>query len=155
MKTLLELRKRVLGTLAHLGWLPPALARLTLGVVFSSTGFGKLQNLDKVTGFFVELGIPAPAFNAALVAWCELLCGGLLLVGLLSRLATVPLVVTMVVAILTAKRSEIHGLADLVGTVEFAYLVLLVAVGIGGPGAASVDAILVQRMDRDRSAGGG
>jgi putative oxidoreductase len=155
MKTLHDMRRRGLAALTLVEWLPPALARLTLGVVFGSTGWGKIESLDKVTGFFVELGIPAPAFNAALVAWCEFLCGGLLLVGLLSRVAAVPLVVTMVVAIATAKRSEIHGLSDLLGSVEFAYLVLLVAVAIGGPGAASMDAIIVQRMDRNRSAGGG
>jgi putative oxidoreductase len=148
MKTLLDLRKRILAILARLDWLPLALIRLTIGLVFGSTGLGKIQNLDKVTAFFVELGVPAPAFNAALVGWCESLGGGLLLVGLLSRLAAIPLVVTMIVAIITAKKSEIHGLIDLLGTLEFAYLVLLVTIAILGPGAASVDALIAKRLTK-------
>jgi putative oxidoreductase len=123
-----------------LRWLPLALARVTLGFLFVTTGWGKIHHLDKVTSFFIELGIPAPGFFATLVAWSEFLCGALLVVGLLSRLAAIPLIVTMIVALLTAKRDEIHGLADLVGQIEFTYLVLLIVVAVLGAGTLSVDA---------------
>jgi putative oxidoreductase len=66
-----------------------------------------------------ELGFPVPGFHSVLVSWTELVGGALLLVGLFSRLAAAPLAVSMVVALITAKASEIHGLADLFGTVEF------------------------------------
>src|SRR5438105_14582962 len=57
-----------LSTAGRLSWIGPTLARLTLGVVFIGTGWGKLHDLDKVTGFFTELGIPAPGFNALLAS---------------------------------------------------------------------------------------
>ncbi|HEY6462219.1 MAG TPA: DoxX family protein, partial [Polyangiaceae bacterium] len=93
-----------------------------------------------------SLGIPAPHFQAYLVGYSELLCGAALVVGLLTRLATIPLVVSMIVAILTAKWHELHGLFDLVGFDEFTYLVVLVMIAILGPGAVSLDALLVKRL---------
>jgi putative oxidoreductase len=117
----------------------PLLARLTLGLTFAGTGWGKLQHLDKVTAFFADLGLPAPHFQATLVGTTELVGGALLLAGFASRLASVPLLVTMVVAILTAKRAEIMGATDLFGVIEWTYLVLLAWLALSGPGRFSVD----------------
>jgi len=41
-----------------LEWLSPAVARLTVGLVFFQSGWGKLHDLEKVTNYFTELGIP-------------------------------------------------------------------------------------------------
>jgi putative oxidoreductase len=141
-----SLRERALELLSKVRWLAPLLGRLAVGLVFLSTGWGKVHAIEKVTGFFTSLGIPAPHFHAILVGYSELLCGAALVVGLLARFATVPLVVSMIVAILTAKRGDLHGLFDLVGFDEFTYLVVLVMIALLGPGAASVDALLVKRM---------
>src|SRR5215510_9574202 len=83
-------------------WLPPTVARLTVGLVFFQSGWGKLHDLEKVTNYFTELGLPAPAFQAALASTTEFVCGTLLLVGLATRFAAVPLMITMCVAIRTA-----------------------------------------------------
>jgi putative oxidoreductase len=141
-------RKKALDLLETVAWLAPLLARVTVGVLFISTGWGKVHNLQKVSAFFTELGIPAAGFNAGLVAWVELLGGALLLVGFLSRLAAVPLIVTMAVAISTAKASEIGGLPDLFGLVEWTYLVLLAWLALAGPGKASVDHAVFGRSPR-------
>ncbi|HEY1693325.1 MAG TPA: DoxX family protein [Polyangiaceae bacterium] len=140
------LRERALEILEKLHWLAPLLGRLGVGLLFLSTGWGKVHDIDKVTGFFTSLGIPAPHFQAYLVGYSELFCGAALVLGLLTRLATIPLVVSMLVAILTAKWHELHGLFDLVGFDEFTYLVVLVMIAILGPGALSVDAVLVKRL---------
>jgi putative oxidoreductase len=141
-------------SLEQMRWLALLIARLSVGLLFVSTGWGKVHDLQKVTGFFEHLGIPAPAFNAILVGYSELICGTLLVVGLLSRLAAIPLVISMIVAILTAKLSDLHGLFDLVGFDEFTYLCVLVIIVILGPGAASLDAILVRRLNWPRAAVG-
>jgi putative oxidoreductase len=141
-----SLRSRALEVLGKARWAAPLLGRLGVGLVFLSTGWGKVHNIEKVTGFFTSLGIPAPHFQAFLVGYSELLCGAALVVGLLTRLATIPLLVSMVVAILTAKLPELHGLFDLVGFDEFTYLVVLLMVAILGPGAVSLDAVLVKRL---------
>src|SRR5579862_1334905 len=93
-------RARALAELARIDWLAPLLGRLAVGLLFLSTGWGKVNSLDKVTQFFETLGIPAPGFNAVLVGYSELICGALLVAGLLTRLATLPLIVSMVIAIL-------------------------------------------------------
>ena len=119
-------------------WLAPLMARVTLGILFISTGWGKVQHLDKVTAFFAELHIPSPAFQATLVSYVELIGGAMILVGLYAELAAIPLIVSMLVAIVTAKRSEVHGLPDLFGLVEWTYLVLLTWLAVAGPGKASL-----------------
>jgi putative oxidoreductase len=134
----------------RLTFLPPAVARLTIGIVFLLSGWGKLHSLDQVTQFFTELGIPAPAAQAAFVSGVELVGGALVLVGLFTRAAAVPLACTMIVALLTAKREEIHGLADLAGQLEFAYLALCVWLAVAGGGALSLDAVIGRIFRRPR-----
>src|SRR3954470_3287065 len=112
-------RARALDLTTKLDWVAPLVARITLGVLFVSTGWGKVHDLHKVTGFFSDLGIPMPHLNAVMVSFVELIGGGLLLLGLASRLAALPLMASMAVAILTAQRASVHGLPDLFGLVEW------------------------------------
>ena len=133
-------------------WLPPTLARLTVGMVFFQSGWGKLHSLEKVTNYFTELGIPAPYFQARLASTSEFVCGALLLVGLATRFATIPLIVIMCVAIRTALWDQVDGIGSLVGLTEFAYIALLVWLAVEGGGPLSLDALL-SRLTRgeDRS----
>jgi len=140
-----------LSTAERLAFLGPTLARLTLGVVFIGTGWGKLHGLEKVTEFFTELGIPAPGFNAVLASTAEFVCGALLLIGLLSRLAAIPLIVTMTVAIITAKSADLHGLSDLLGFEEWTYIVLAVWILVAGPGPLSLDRVLQNVLRQPRT----
>jgi putative oxidoreductase len=133
-------RLRAVGD--KLSFLGPTLARLTVGLVFIGTGWGKLHTLGDVTQFFTNLGIPAPGFNARLVATTELVGGSLVLVGLGTRLVTLPLAFTMVIAILTAKRGDIDGLTSLVGFEEWSYLVLFLWLAVAGAGPLSLDHLL-------------
>src|SRR5215831_8116343 len=137
-----RMRRRLLDFAGRLSWFPPLLARITLGVVFVQSGWGKLQDLGKITHYFTELHIPAPAFNAALVATTEFVGGALLLVGLLARLASLPLLFSMTIAILTAKRDQIDGVASVLGFEEFTYIVLFAWIAIAGPGPVSLDRLL-------------
>jgi putative oxidoreductase len=146
MDALHRIRRVVLATADRLSFLPPTLARLAIGIVFAGTGWGKLHNLEKITSFFAELGIPAPGFNAVLASSAELVCGVLILVGLFTRLAAVPLIVVMLVAIATAKRGEIGGLSDLLGFVEALYIVLLAWLATAGPGPISLDRVAVRAI---------
>jgi putative oxidoreductase len=141
-----KLRQRALLALGRAQWAAPLIGRLAVGLLFVSTGWGKVHDIPKVTHFFEQLGIPAPGFHAVLVGYSELVCGSLLVVGLFTRLATVPLAVSMIVAILTAKRGDLHGLFDLVGFDEFTYLCVLAIIAILGPGAISLDRPLVRKL---------
>jgi putative oxidoreductase len=140
--------RQALAAVDRIQWLAPLLGRLAVGLLFVSTGWGKVHDLEKVTEFFTKLGIPAPGFNAVLVGYTELVGGALLVIGLATRLAALPLMVSMVVAILTAKIADLHGVFDLVGFDEFTYLVVLAMIAIIGPGAASLDRLFFAGLGR-------
>lgn len=145
MKRLESLRSALLARAARLTYLPPLLARLVLGYLFVHSGLFKLGHLAQVTGFFARLGIPAPGFHAHFVGLTELLCGAAVLLGFATRAAVLPLAGTMVVALWTAKRPELHELSDLLLCGEFLNLVLLLWLAVGGAGPVSLDALLLRR----------
>jgi putative oxidoreductase len=136
---------------AKLGFLGPTLARLTVGLVFIGTGWGKLHSLGDVTDFFASLHIPAPGFNARLAASTEFVGGILVLAGFGTRLAALPLAFTMVVAILTAKRGDITGITALVGFEEWSYLVFFIWLALAGAGPISLDALVRRFRGRPSS----
>jgi putative oxidoreductase len=140
------LRVRVTNRLGPLQWLAPLIGRLAVGLVFMSTGWGKVHNLAKVTHFFEELGIPAASLQAPFVSTLELVGGTCIVLGLATRLFSASLMFSMVVAIVTAKRADLHGLFDLVGFDEFTYLSILAMLVILGPGKASLDTLVVRRL---------
>lgn len=143
---LLSLRHRLLALTDKIAWLGPLLARITVGTVFAISGWGKLHHLGKVTEFFASLKIPMPHANAVFVSSIEFIGGSLLLLGLFSRLAALPLIGTMAVAILTAKASDVAGFGDLMGLSEWAYLVFFAWIALAGPGRASLDHLLGPRL---------
>ena len=133
----------------RLAFLPPLLTRIALGFVFAKSGWGKLHNLERVTKFFTSLGIPAPGANAAFVGSVELVCGVLLIIGLFSRFASLMLIPTMIVAIVTAKRGDLEGIGDLFGLQEYLFILLLLWIVVAGAGALSADrALFGDRRDR-------
>src|ERR1017187_4327826 len=84
--------------------------RLYWGWQFFLTGKGKLLNLDRTAAYFATLNIPAPKLNAIMAGSTECFGGLLLLLGLGSRIVTVPLIFTMIVAYLTAESEAAHAL---------------------------------------------
>jgi len=150
LTTLENLLDRLRDTADKLVFLGPALARLTVGLVFIGTGWGKLHSLGDVTDFFASLHIPAPGFNARLAASTEFFGGILVLVGLGTRLVALPLAFTMVVAILTAKRGDITGLTALVGFEEWSYLVFFIWLALAGAGKLSLDHLVTRRRRASR-----
>lgn len=80
------------------------LVRLLVGWVFLSEGIQKfLFPAALGIGRFEKIGIPAPHFFAPFVGVVEIVCGSLLIVGLLSRLFAIPLLIDIAVAIVTTK----------------------------------------------------
>lgn len=78
--------------------------RLMVGAVFLSEGIQKfLLPAVRGAGRFEKIGLPSPEFLGSFVGAFEIVCGALILVGLLTRLASVPIIVIMLVAIATTK----------------------------------------------------
>ena len=130
-----------------LEWLPLLLARFICGWIFLWSGWGKLHNLEDVTAFFMDLGIPAASIQAPMIASLELVGGALLLVGLGTRFFSFMLSCTMLVALITAKREEIESLGDLFGLSEFLYIALFVVLIVRGAGVVSVDTLVRKRLN--------
>ncbi len=81
--------------------------RLMVGVVFFSEGIQKfLFPAIRGAGRFEKIGLPSPDFLGGFVGTFGIVCGALILLGLLTRLASIPTLVIMLVAIVTTK-SEI------------------------------------------------
>lgn len=145
---------KLLRACSAVAWLPGLLMRVTLGEVFILSGWGKLHNLDQVITFFGELGIPAPQLQAPFVACLEFVGGILLLLGLGTRLFALPLIGTMVVAVITARHEELRNVDDLFGFIEYLYGVMLLALAVHGPGTASLDKLIASKYAIRDGAGG-
>jgi putative oxidoreductase len=129
------------------------LIRLCWGIQFCMTGYGKLTHIDKVTGFFTSLGIPFPMANACLVGCTEMIGGFLLTIGLASRLASVPLIITLVVAYLTSEQDALKKLFTFTDinpfltATPFLFLFACLIILVFGPGIFSIDQ-LIKRAGR-------
>jgi putative oxidoreductase len=135
---------------SSLTWLPPLVARITLGVVFVQSGWGKLNNLEFAIDNFRKWGLPAPQIQAPFAAANELIFGCLLLIGFLTRFATIPLMIVMVVAMsvtaYNAQQAANEGTFNyLFGLMEYLYIVILLWLAIFGPGPVSVDRIVASK----------
>lgn len=86
------------------------LIRLMVGAVFLSEGVQKFLFPDTLgAGRFAKIGLPSSEFLGSFVGSFEIVCGALIIIGLLTRFASVPLIIIMLVAIATTK---VEVLAD-------------------------------------------
>ena len=80
------------------------LIRLIVGCVFLSEGIQKFLFTESLgVGRFIKIGIPLAEIMAPFVGVVEIVCGTLVLFGLITRLAAIPLIIDMLVAISTTK----------------------------------------------------
>jgi putative oxidoreductase len=130
------------------------LVRLATGAVFLSEGTQKfLFPAALGVGRFAKIGIPSPAVMAPLVGVVEISCGVLLLAGLLTRLAAIPLIVDMLVAIASTKvplllKSGFWAMAH-EARVDYSMLLGTTFLLIVGGGSLSVDGWFDRRLRSD------
>ena len=124
--------------------------RLYWGWQLVESGWGKLTHLAKVTDYFASLGLPMPAITAQFVSSLELVSGILLFLGLASRLISVPLIINLIVAYITADRDALLSFFSDPGKFynadEFTFLFVALIVLIFGPGLYSLDALIARRV---------
>lgn len=139
------------------------LVRIPVGWIFLSEGIQKfLYPAALGAGRFVRIGIPWPEVMGPFVGSVGIICGALVLLGLLTRLAAVPLSLTMVVALLSTKlpilpRSRLLGFAGPTGgksgfwamahegRTDLAMLLGAVFLVVMGAGRVSLDARIAGR----------
>lgn len=130
----------------HFLWAGPLIARIVVGYTFMLTGWEKLQNLPAITKNFASWGIPFPHFTTPFVASWECFGGLFLILGLMTRISGGALAVIMIVAILSAKLSDVDSLETLLGFEEATYLAVFTWLAICGAGKASLDYLIEQRL---------
>ena len=129
------------------------LIRILVGVVFLSEGVQKFLFSDALgVGRFVKIGIPVPQFSAPFVGVVEIVGGALLLVGFLTRLASVFLLIDIAVAIATTKvpmllAKGFWATAHEART-DWSMLLGLIFLLVAGAGSSSVDARMGDRSGR-------
>ncbi len=128
---------------SHFAWAGPLLMRIIVGYTFMLAGWGKLTNLPQVIENFVEWGIPFPNVLTPFVAGVECFGGAMLILGLFTRIPAAMLSVVMVVAVKAAKWGDVDSLETLLGFEEATYFAAFIWLAIAGPGAASLDRLLV------------
>ena len=128
---------------SYFSWAGPLLMRLIVGYTFMLTGWGKLTNLEQITENFVGWGIPFPKILTPFVSGVEFFGGVMLILGLFTRIPSAMLAVVMLVAIKSAKWGDIDSLETLLGFEEMTYFAAFMWLAIAGPGATSLDRLLV------------
>jgi len=117
--------------------------RLILAYVFLVAGLQKFLFPDSMgPGRFAEMGFPLPVFTGYFVGFFEVLCAVLILLGLATRFAAVPLIIIMIVAIITTKLPDIgDGFWDFAHALRLDFSMLLAAlfVAINGADRFSLD----------------
>jgi putative oxidoreductase len=130
---------------AYLQWLAPLAARLIVGEVFMTAGWGKLQNLDAMIQNFTSWGIPFPHILTPFTSGAEFVCGILLMLGLFTRISAGILGVIMIVAIKSVLWADVDSLDTLLGFSETAYLAIFAWLAIAGAGKISIDHWLTRK----------
>jgi putative oxidoreductase len=125
------------------------LIRLMVGAVFLSEGIQKFLFSGTLgAGRFAKIGLPLPEFLGGFVGAFEIVCGILVLIGFLTRLASIPLIIIMFVAIATTKLEILtdKGFWEMMhgSRTDWAMLLGSIFLLIKGGGYWSADKILAQ-----------
>jgi putative oxidoreductase len=132
--------------------------RLAVGLIFFTQGLLKYIDPNMGVNRFTKIGFPHPYFTAHFVGTFEMICGFLMLIGLVTRVAVIPLVIVICAAIATTKIPELshpnQGFWFMVSDAraDFAMLMSLLFLLRAGAGSWSFDTRLVRSTTPDERA---
>jgi len=132
--------KKIMSTKYSAGAFSTAmlLLRLTVGILMMLHGYQKLMHFAEFKGMFIDFMGIGKTTSLALVVFAEFFCSIFLILGLFTRLATIPLIVVTCVIIFKVNHGKIPDDGENVPMFLVSYLVLLLV----GPGRASVDSLM-------------
>ena len=120
--------------------------RLYWGWQMFVSGHAHLSDVPTMVERFQKWGVPFPTFNVYVSGYTESICGILLLLGLASRIITIPLIINFCVAYLTASRDTLLNIFkdpdSFVSDAAFLFLLASLIVFIFGPGVFSLDWVI-------------
>ena len=111
--------------------------RLTMGMLMMSHGYDKLVHFSEKKAVFYNFSSLGSTTSLMLCIFAEFFCALFVMIGLFTRLAAVPLVVVMSIAVFSVHKMDFFDTGEAASLYLAGYLVLLLC----GPGRASVDGI--------------
>jgi putative oxidoreductase len=143
---------RVRGLVEKLTFLPLLLVRLVLAYGFYTPAMMKWKDINAIAGWFGEqLHLPFPLLNAYLAASTEAAGVVLLTLGLGTRIISIPLMVTMFVAIRTVHWGNGFEAANNGFEIPLYYLLMLFILLVSGPGKISLDHLIESKFKKSES----
>ncbi len=124
---------------------PPLLFRIVLSYGFFEPGTRKLGNIDAIAQWFASMNYPLPTLNAYLAGITEFSGSVLLLLGLGTRLMTIPLMFVMLVAIVTVHLGNGFAAGNNGFEIPLYYLLMLFSLLVNGAGKFSIDHYLSKK----------
>lgn len=132
--------------------IPALLFRLILAYGFYEPAMMKLNDIHAIGEWFEGLGVPAPYFQAYLATFTECLGVVLLILGLGTRIITIPLIITMLVAIKTVHGANGFPAGDNGYEIPLYYILMLLSLLFTGSGKISVDYLLSRKFETNKTA---
>ncbi|TDH21257.1 DoxX family protein [Segetibacter sp. 3557_3] len=127
------------------------LLRLIFGGMFVHYGYGKIIGYDQILPMFGDIIGIGSKLSLILVIFAEFFCGLLIVLGLLTRLAVIPVFITMIVAYFIAHANDPFDVKQL----AFIFLLLCLPVFILGSGRYSLDYLFGKKKSHQISPGAG
>ncbi|MCW3089301.1 MAG: DoxX family protein [Ferruginibacter sp.] len=109
--------------------------RLSAGILIMKHGYDKLIHFESMHNSFLNFMGIGSTFSLALVIFAEFFCGLFIVIGLFTRLAAIPLIISFSVALFKAHNGDIFGKGEPATLFLTCFIVLLLV----GPGRASID----------------
>ena len=144
------MKKQYFNTLEKLSTLkdiPLITIRLVLAFGFFTPAMAKIEDVNAIASWFESINIPAPTLNAYLASYAECLGVFLLTLGLATRFITIPLIITMIVAIKTIHFGNGFNASDNGFEIPLYYLIMLLTLFIYGPGRISFDYFIGKKLN--------
>ena len=145
---LFQMYQRATDWLTNLKDLPSLFFRLILAYGFYGPAMMKWGNINGIAEWFGNMGIPMPTLNAYMAAATEMGAVILLPLGLATRIISIPLMVTMIVAIVTVHLGNGFESGSNGFEIPLYYFLMLFALLVNGAGRFSLDHLISKSLNK-------
>ncbi len=146
---IIEIYRNITAKLETIQDIPLLFFRLVLAYGFCMPATMKWGNISGIAEWFGSMGIPLPTLNAYLAASTEMAAVILLPLGLATRIISIPLMFTMVVAIVSVHWGNGFNAGDNGFEIPLYYMLMLFVLLSSGAGKFSLDHLLAKRIKPD------
>ena len=136
----------ITSVIDKLQFLPLLLIRVVLAYGFFGPATMKWKDIKSIAEWFGSIGIPVPYLNAYLAAGTEAAGVVLLALGLGTRLISIPLIITMIVAIKTVHWANGFEAGNNGFEIPLYYIIMLITLIVFGPGKLSIDYLIKRKV---------